>query len=51
MFGGEDGVETATDAHGEAEVGVFGAFEEVAKDVVGDAPDEGDDFVVGGLVH
>ena len=26
-------------------------LEEVAQDVVGDAPDEGDDFVVGGLIH
>ncbi len=51
-FGGfEDGVETAKDAHGEDDVGVFAAFEEVAEDVVGDAPDEGDDFVVGGLDH
>ena len=51
-FGGfEDGVEAAEDAHGEDDVGVFAAFEEVAEDVVGDAPDEGDDFVVGGLVH
>jgi hypothetical protein len=51
LFGFEDGVETAEDAHREDDVGVFAAFEEVAEDVVGDAPDEGDDFVVGGLVH
>jgi hypothetical protein len=51
-FGGfEDGVEAAKDAHGEDDVGVFAAFEEVAEDVVGNAPDERDDFVVGGLVH
>ena len=36
---------------GRMTVGVFAAFEEVAEDVVGDGPDEGDDFVVGGLVH
>ena len=51
-FGGfEDGVEAAEDAHGEDDVGIFAASEEVAEDVVGDGPDEGDDFVVGGLVH
>jgi len=51
-FGGfEDGVKTSKDAHGEDDVGVFAAFEEVAEDIVGDAPDEGDDFVMGGLVH
>ena len=51
-FGGfEDGVHAADDAHGEDDVGVLAAFEEVAEDVVGNAPDEGDDFVVGGLVH
>jgi len=51
-FGGfEDGVEAAEDAHGEDDVGVFAAFAEVAGDVVVDASDEGDDFVVGGLVH
>ncbi len=51
LGGFKDGVETAEDAHGEDDVGVFAASEEVAEDVVGDAPDEGDDFVVGGLVH
>ncbi len=33
------------------DVGVFAAFKEIAEDVVGGGPDEGDDFVVGGLVH
>ena len=52
LFGGfENGVHAADDAHGEDDVGVFAALEEVAEDVVGDAPDEGDDFVVGGLVQ
>jgi hypothetical protein len=51
-FGGfEDGVEAAKDAHGKDDVGLIAAFEEVAEDVVGNAPDEGDDFVVGGWVH
>ncbi len=51
-FGGfEDGVEAAKDAHGKDDVGLIAAFEEVAEDVVGNAPDERDDFVVGGLVH
>ena len=46
LFGFQDGVERAKDAHGEDDVGVFAAFEEVAEDVVGDAPDEGD-YVAG----
>ena len=51
-FGGfENGVHAADDAHGEDDVGVLAAFEKVAENVVGDAPDERDDFVVGGLVH
>ena len=45
------GVEAADDAHREDDVGVLAALEKVAEDVVGDAPEEGDDFVVGGLVQ
>src|ERR1039458_3400113 len=45
------GVHAAQDKHGQDDVGVFAALEQVAEHVVGDAPDEGDDFVVSGLVH
>ena len=52
LFGGfQNGVEAAKHAHGQNNVRVFSSFEEVAKNVVGNAPDEGDNFVVSGLVH
>jgi hypothetical protein len=44
-------VETPQDAHREDDIGVSPAPEKVAKDIIGDSPDEGDGFVVGGLVH
>ena len=44
-------IHASDDAHRQDDVGVLAALEEVAQDVVGDAPDEGDDLVVGGLVH
>ena len=47
----QHGVHAAQDAHGQDDVGIFAALEQVAEHVVGDAPDEGDDFVVSGLVH
>ena len=52
LFGGlEDGIHAAEDAHGQDDVWVFAALEKIAEDIVGDAPEEGDDLVVGGLVH
>ena len=47
----EHRVHAPDDAHRQDHVRVLAALEEVAQDVVGDAPDEGDDLVVGGLVH
>jgi len=47
----QDGIHAAQDAHGQDDIGVLAAFEEVAENVVGDPPDEGNDLVVGGLVH
>ena len=44
-------VEPAQDRHGENDVRIFAAFEKVAQDIVSDAPDERNDFIVGGLVH
>ena len=51
LGGLEHCVHAPQDAHGQDHVGVLAALEQVAQDVVGDAPDEGDDLVVGGLVH
>lgn len=52
LLGGlEDGVHAAEDAHGEDDVWVFAALEKIAEDIVGDAPEEGDDLFVGGLIH
>jgi type I site-specific restriction-modification system R (restriction) subunit len=39
------------DAHGQDDVGILATFEEIAQNIVGDAPDKGDDSVVRGLVH
>jgi hypothetical protein len=47
----QHGVHAPQHAHRQDDVGVLAALEEVAQDVVGNAPDEGDDLVVGGLVH
>ena len=38
-------------AHRQDHVGILAALEQVAQDVVSDAPDEGDDLVVGCLIH
>ncbi|WDT81347.1 MAG: hypothetical protein MPW14_06270 [Candidatus Manganitrophus sp.] len=47
----EHGIQPAQHGHRQDHVAVLAALEEVAQDVVGDAPDEGDDFVVGGLIQ
>ena len=47
----EHRVHAPDDAHRQDHVRVLAALEEVAQDIVGDAPDEGDDLVVGCLVH
>ena len=39
------------DAHGQDDVGILAALEEIAQNVVGDAPDERDDLVVRCLIH
>lgn len=52
LFGGlEHRVHPPDDAHRQDHIRVLAALEQVAEDVVGDAPDEGDDRVVGGLIH
>ncbi len=52
LLGGlEDGVHAPQHAHRQDDIGVLAAPEEVAQDIVGDAPDEGDDAVMGCLVH
>ncbi len=52
LFGGlEHGIEAPENAHGQDDVLVFASLEEVAQDVVGDAPDEGNYFVVSRLVQ
>ena len=47
----QDRIHAPQHAHGENHVRVFAALEQVAQHVVGDAPDEGNDFVVRGLIH
>jgi hypothetical protein len=47
----QHGIHAPDDAHRQDDVGVLASLEEVAEDIVGDAPDEGDDFVVRCLVQ
>ena len=47
----QHGIHAPDDAHGQDHIRVLAALEQVAQNIVGDAPDEGDDFVVSGLVH
>ena len=42
---------STTDAISVQVVAILAAHVEGAEDVVGDAPDEGDDFIVGGVIH
>lgn len=51
LGGLEHGIHSPDDAHREDYIGVFPTLEEVAQDIVGDAPDEGDDLVVSCLIH
>jgi hypothetical protein len=51
LRGLEHGIHAPDDAHRQDHIGVLAALEQVAQNVVGDSPDEGDDLVVGGLVH
>jgi hypothetical protein len=52
LLGGlEHSVHAPQHAHRQDDVGVLAAPEQVAQDIVGDAPDEGDDAVVRCLVH
>jgi hypothetical protein len=37
--------------HRENDIAVFPADEDVAKTIIGDGPDEGDDFVMSGVIH
>ena len=47
----EQAVDSPEDEHGQDDVSVFSPDEDVAQAVVGDRPDEGDDLVVGRMIH
>jgi hypothetical protein len=47
----QQAVDPAEDEHRQDDIAVFPANEDVAEAVVRDGPDEGDDFVVGGVIH
>ena len=47
----QQAVDPTEDEHRENDIAVFPADEDVAEAVVRDGPDEGDDFVVGGVIH
>jgi len=44
-------IEPAQDAHWQDNIAVLATNEEITKDIVCDAPDEGNDFVMRGLIH
>lgn len=47
----QHGVESPQHAHGQNDIAVLAADKQVAKHVIRDSPDEGDDLVVRSLVH
>ena len=47
----EHRVHAPDDAHRQDHIGILAALEEIAQDIVGDAPDERNDFVMGSLIH
>ena len=47
----ENGVHAAQHAHRQNDVRVLASFKQVAKYIVSNAPDEGNDLVVCGLIH
>ena len=47
----EDGIHAADGEHGQDDILVFAPLEKIAENVVSDAPDKGDDFIVGNLIH
>jgi len=47
----QNSIEATEDAHWQDDIGVFAPPEQVPENVVGDAPDEGADLVVGGFIH
>lgn len=44
-------IEPTQNAHRQDYVGIFAALEEIAQNIVGDAPNERNDLVVGCLIH
>ena len=47
----QQAVDPAEDEHRENDIAAFPADEDVAEAVVRDGPDEGDDFIVSGVIH
>ncbi len=47
----QQAVDSAESQHRENDVGVFPADDGVVEAVVRDGPDEGDDFIVGGVIY
>ena len=47
----QQAIDPAEHEHRENDIAVFSADEDIAEAVVRDGPDEGDDFIVGGVIH
>ena len=51
LSGLQQSIQPAQDNHGEDDIPVLASHIDIPEAVVGDGPDEGDEFVVGGGVH
>jgi len=51
LSGLQQSIQPAQDDHGEDDIPVLAPHIDIPEAVVGDGPDEGDEFIVGGGVH
>ena len=51
LLGFEYGIKPTQHAHGQNDIGLLAAFEQIPQNVVGDAPDKRDNLFVCRLVH
>ena len=47
----QQGIQPAEDDHGQDDVPVFAAHINIAKTIICNGPDKGDEFIMGGCIH
>jgi hypothetical protein len=47
----EYSIHPADGEHGEDDVRIFAPLEQIPEDIVGNTPDEGDNFILGSVIH